>query len=84
MRVFLASMLGAITGAVLAALFGPAVVSWWGSPPVKTSCDCTANMTWAMTHLVWAQLALTIVGGILFASVYSVLFRRRRRTDPAV
>lgn len=80
MRVFFAALLGASTGAIVTDLFGPQVLNWWATPPVRTSCDCSANMAYAMNHLVLAQLVLTVVGMILFVGVYLGFFRRRKVT----
>jgi uncharacterized membrane protein required for colicin V production len=78
MRVLLAAFLGAITGAIVTDFFGPSVLNWWATPPVRTSCDCSANMAYAMNHLVWAQLVLTIAGALVFCGLY-LIFRPRKR-----
>jgi len=83
MRVLLVAFLGAITGAVATDIFGPDIVNWWATPPVRTTCDCSANMAYAMHHLVWAQLILTIAGAALFTGLYLILFRHRSAAPPA-
>jgi hypothetical protein len=83
MRVLLVGFLGAITGAIVTDIFGPDIVNWWATPPVRTTCDCAANMAYAMNHLVWAQLIFTIVGAVLFTGLYFIFFRRRTVTASA-
>jgi len=78
MRVLLVGFMGAITGAIVTDVFGPDLVNWWATPPVRTTCDCAANMAYAMSHLVWAQLILTIAGAALFSGLYLIFFRRKR------
>ena len=77
MRVLLVGFLGAITGAIVTDIFGPDIVNWWATPPVRTTCDCAANMAYAMNHLVWAQLIFTIAGAALFTGLYLIFFRHK-------
>jgi LPXTG-motif cell wall-anchored protein len=81
MRVLLVAFLGGITGAIATDVFGPELVNWWATPPVRTTCDCAANMAYAMSHLVWAQVILTVSGAALFTGLYLIFFRRKRAEE---
>jgi hypothetical protein len=78
MRVMLMGFAGGIAGAVLTDVFGPDLVKWWATPPVRTTCDCSDNMAWAMSHLVYSQLIVTIAGAVLFIGLYLIFFRRKQ------
>jgi hypothetical protein len=83
MRALFVCLLGAAAGVILCAVFGPSLLTWWGTPPVRTSCDCAPNMLWAMGHLVWAQLILGVAGASLFLLLYLLLFRRGSKPRPS-
>ncbi len=67
---------GGLVGAVLTNWFGPSVIGWYFTPPVRDAISCVAPVQWAIQRFQWAQGVGTVVGMILFALVYSK-FRKR-------
>lgn len=66
---------------ILATWLGPRMIGYWYAPPVPAGAasafNCTDAVMWAMSKLVWTQIAGS-AGGAVLGLVLGILLRPRK------
>jgi hypothetical protein len=84
MRIVMMSLSGAVAGAVASALWGPAMLHYWATPPFQIpGCDYAPAINWAMKYLLITQGVCIIGGAIAVPVLFGFLFKGRSKTATA-
>lgn len=81
-RILLSLLAGAGFGAVLALLFAPSILEWYAQPAVKTSCDCSPSVSWALDNFRLSMGVTALVFAVLATIGFEIFFRVRRSSGP--
>ena len=81
----MATLLGALVGAIVASLLAPGFLTWYNTPGASTQslCNCPELTREVTAQLLRAQLIGAAVGGIAFGIAALVLGRRKKPAPAA-
>lgn len=79
-RTLFSLAIGALLGVAVAMIWGPGLITWWGTPPVADMAKiCGTSIQWATTRLVRMELGLAATGAVVLALVANVIAVRRHK-----
>ncbi len=74
-KILVSLAVGAFLGMVVGTWIGPAFLSWFASPAIPNAFNCTREVDWAMSRLIWTQAIAGLVGAVLAAVVGAMASR---------